>query len=159
MGSGKSTVGKKLAKKLKLSFVDMDEYIETYCKKTVAEIFEQEGEDKFREVENTCLKSLINEKDVVISTGGGTPCFYNNMELMNSNGVTVYLKMSVEGLVSRLIKAKNKRPLIKDMSESDLKVFVATNLENREPYYSQAQYKVKAKDLDLDELVDFIKGK
>ena len=156
MGSGKSTAGKKLAAKLNMDFVDLDDYIEANYEKSIEAIFEQEGENKFRELEYNYLKHFLEKDNLILSVGGGTPCFYDSMDLMNKNGITVYMKMSVDALANRLANAKKKRPLIKDMSETDLKHFINSNLEKREPFYLQAQYKVKAKDLNVDELAGFL---
>jgi|ERR1051326_9169529 shikimate kinase len=140
MGSGKSTIGKELAEKLKMDFIDFDTYIETKEKKSVSEIFEKEGEEKFRELEKKHLNEIIKKDNAVISLGGGTPCFNNNIETINKNGISIYLQMSVNALVKRLINAKRKRPLIKEMNEVDLKFFIATNLEKRISFYNQAKY-------------------
>jgi shikimate kinase len=157
MGSGKSTVGKKLAKLLNYDFLDHDELIEKAVGKSVYEIFNEDGEDRFREMEHNMLISLMSKDNVVISTGGGTPCHYNNMELMNENGLTIYLKMSANTLVSRLRSAKTDRPLVSGKSAEELYGFIISHLENREPFYAEAQYKVKAKDLNINELADFIR--
>ncbi len=108
-------------------------------------------------MEHNMLISLMNKDNVIISTGGGTPCHYNNMELMNQNGLTIYLKMSANTLVSRLRSAKTDRPLVSGKSPEELYGFIISHLENREPFYSEAQYKVKAKDLNINELADFIR--
>lgn len=158
MGSGKSSVGKKLAAKLGMDFIDLDDHIEEAYGKTIPAIFEEEGEDRFRELEHLYLKNLVPKDNLVISLGGGTPCFYNNIELINNNGISVYLKMSVDALAHRLINAKKKRPLIQDMSEVDLKFFIENNLSKREPFYLQAHYKVKAKDMDVEELAQFLRA-
>ena len=157
MGSGKSTAGKKLASKLGMDFNDLDEHIESETGETIEQIFDLKGEDVFREMEHNALKSFLEKDNLILSAGGGTPCFFGNMELMNQNGVTIYLKMSADSLASRLVNAKKKRPLIRDMSEFDLKKFITANLEKREPFYLQSHYKVKGKNLDVDELADFIK--
>src|SRR5688500_7831796 len=102
MGCGKSSAGKKLANKLGFEFIDLDEMIEKQYQKSVSEIFETEGENKFREYEHNCLKGLLDKENIVISLGGGTPCYYNNMELINTHGTSIYLKMSTEVLASRL---------------------------------------------------------
>ena len=156
MGSGKSTAGKKLAAKLNMGFADLDDYIEEQSGKSIEDIFEKDGESKFRELEYNYLKHFLGKDNLILSVGGGTPCFYDSMELMNSSGITVYLKMSAETLAHRLVNAKKKRPFIKDMSETDLKHFINANLEKREQSYLQAQYKVKAKDLNVDELAEFL---
>jgi shikimate kinase len=110
MGSGKSTAGKKLASELGYEFIDLDHFIETEYKQTIPEIFASKGEKEFRSMENNTLKKVLEKKkDAVVACGGGTPCYFNNMELMNNNGITIYLKMSVDALVSRLLQAKEKR--------------------------------------------------
>lgn len=156
MGSGKSTAGKKLAAKLGFEFIDLDKFIETECGQTISEIFAEKGENEFRALEHNALKKLINKNNIVVACGGGTPCYYGNMELMNNNGITIYLKMSAEALASRLIKAKDRRPLIEGKTEDELKNFINEHLEKREDIYHQAQYIVKGKNLDVDELVDFV---
>src|ERR1051325_4222519 len=98
MGSGKSTIGKLLASKLHLNFTDFDDYIETWEKKTVADIFENEGEDKFRQLEHIYLKEIILKDNTVISLGGGTPCFNNNIEIINKNGISVFIEMDAAAL-------------------------------------------------------------
>jgi shikimate kinase len=157
MGSGKSTAGKKLASKLGMDFLDLDEYIEKEYGSSITEIFESEGEEKFRELEHLYLQRVVLMDNIIISVGGGTPCYYNNIEIINNNGLSVYFKMSVDTLVNRLVNAKKQRPLIKGMAESDLKNFIEANLGNREYFYAQAHYKVKAKSLDIDELAEFLR--
>ena len=157
MGSGKSTAGEKLAAKLNYDFIDLDKFIESEYKQTIPEIFATKGEKEFRAMEHNALKKLIEKNNLVIACGGGTPCYYENIELMNNNGVTVYIKMSADMLVSRLINAKVKRPLIENKTEKELHAFVNRQLEKREDIYHQAQYTVKGKDLDINELAKFVK--
>jgi shikimate kinase len=157
MGSGKSTVGEKLAAKLKYDFIDMDKFIETECGTTIPEIFADKGEAAFRAIENNALKKLIEKENVVIACGGGTPCYYDNVELMNKNGLTVYIKMSVDTLISRLSTGKDKRPLIANKSDKELKEFITRQLEKREDFYHKAQFTVKGKDLKVEELASFVK--
>ena len=157
MGSGKSTIGEKLAAKLFYDFIDLDKFIESEYKQTIPEIFASKGEKEFRAMEHNALKKLIEKDNIVIACGGGTPCYYENMELMNKNGVTVYIKMSVDSLVSRLLNAKVKRPLIENKSEKELRAFVFRQLEKREDTYHLAQYTVKGKDLKVEELAQFVK--
>ncbi len=159
MGSGKSTAGKKLSTKLGYEFIDLDKFIEEEYQQTIPEIFSTKGEKEFRAMEHNALKKLIDKDNLVVACGGGTPCYYNNMELMNNHGNTVYLKMSADSLVHRLMDAKDKRPLVANKSEAELRVFVNRQLEKREDFYHQAQYTVKGKDLDIDELVQFVKDK
>lgn len=156
MGSGKSTVGKFLAQKLSSDFIDFDDYIEKKQGKTISEIFQTEGEKKFRELENESLKKLLVKKNTVISLGGGTPCFHNNMELINQNGTSVYIEMSVDALAKRLIKARKKRPLIEGMNEMDLRFFIAANLEKRLPFYLQAHHRIKSENQTAEQLAEKI---
>ncbi len=159
MGSGKSSVGKLLAQKLHLDFIDFDSYIEKEEGKTVAEIFDADGEDKFREMEHKYLKKLLSKDHVVISLGGGTPCFHNNIELINKSGTSVYLKMGVETLVKRLFKAMKKRPLIRGLNETELKYFIEANLEKRRAIYEKAHFSINASPLSADEVAEEIKKK
>lgn len=156
MGSGKSTAGKKLASKLKINFIDLDEFIETECGQTIPELFEQKGENEFRAIENNALKKLIAKDNIVVACGGGTPCYYGNIELMNNNGITIYLKMSAESLASRLLHSKTKRPLLENKTENELRTFITEHLEKREDFYHQANYIVKGKDLNVEELIEFV---
>lgn len=157
MGAGKSTVGKQLAAKLKFDFVDLDKMIEETYQQTITEIFATKGEAEFRSMEHYMLKNLITKNRLIISCGGGTPCYYENMELMNRNGITIYLKMSTDTLISRLLPSKQQRPLIANKSEEELRTFVSTQLEKREDIYHRAHYVVKGKDLNVTELASFIK--
>lgn len=157
MGSGKSTVGEKLAAKLKYDFIDLDKLIESDYKQSIPEIFATKGEKEFRAMEHNTLKRVIEKNNIVVACGGGTPCYYNNMELMSNNGVTVYIKMSVDALVDRLTNAKEKRPLIENKTPAELRSFIKRQLEKREDIYHKAQYTVKGKDLNVDELALFVK--
>lgn len=138
MGAGKTTVGKDLAQRGGLSFVDLDHAIEARYHKTVREIFQEKGEEGFREIERKMLAEVSTFEDVVISTGGGAPCFYGNMEFMNSVGTTVYLKVSVDELVARLEPCKHTRPVLQGRSGEDLKTFNRENIEKREAHYLKA---------------------
>jgi len=157
MGSGKSSTGKVLAEQLGFGFIDLDKLIEKEYQMTIPQIFSTKGEKEFRAMEHNTLKKVVDKDNVVVACGGGTPCYYGNMELMNNNGNTVYIKMSAESLVKRLLAAKEKRPLIENKTEPELKAFVNRQLEKREDTYHQAQYIVKGKDLNIHELADFIK--
>ena len=157
MGSGKSSTGKILASQLGCDFIDLDLFIEKEYQLTIPQIFAQKGEKEFRSMEHNALKKVIEKKNVVIACGGGTPCYFNNMELMNNNGNTVYIKMSADALVKRLLTAKDKRPLIENKTEQELKTFVNRQLEKREDMYHQAQYIVKGKDLNVEEFAAFVR--
>jgi len=140
MGTGKTTVGKLLAKKLCRSFIDVDEFIENRYRKTIAAIFEEKGEAGFREIERRALQEISSFENVVVSTGGGLPCFFDNMDLLNQTGITVYLRASVDELFDRLVIDMQKRPLIKGKSKDELRDFIETNLEKREIFYNQARF-------------------
>lgn len=138
MGAGKTTVGKILSERLGLSFIDLDHYIEgRYCK-TVGQLFAERGEDVFRDIERKMLREVSMFEDVLISTGGGAPCFFDNMDFMNEVGTTVYLKVSVEELAKRLELCKVTRPVLRGRSGEELKAFIRENLTKREPYYGKA---------------------
>ena len=143
MGAGKTTIGKLLAKKLDWSFVDVDGFIENRYHRTIASIFEEKGESGFREIERRALLEISGFEHTVVSTGGGLPCFFDNMEVMNQTGATIYLKASVGELTERINLNKQKRPLLKDKSLEELRVFVETNLQKREIFYNQANYIVE----------------
>jgi shikimate kinase len=140
MGSGKTTVGKQLAIKMNLQFIDMDLFIENRYRKSISAIFEEKGEAGFREIERKALHEITDFENVVISTGGGLPCFFDNMDVMNQAGKTIYLKVSVEELMKRLKKGKQKRPLMKDKKPEEIKNFIAVNLAKREEFYDKAAF-------------------
>jgi len=156
MGSGKSTVGKRLAEKLTFGFIDFDMRLEKESGKTIAEIFDSEGEEKFRLMEHEQLKKLLDEDNVVIALGGGTPCFYNNIERINKNGISIYMEVPVDVLVKRLSKAAHKRPLIRGMNEAELRSFIAENLERRERIYRSAHHIIKIEKQTIEEIADEI---
>jgi shikimate kinase len=154
MASGKSTVGKKLAKKLNLPFVDLDDYIEEKYNTTIRLLIYDKGMDKFREIEKESLETLINKyENIVISTGGGTPCFFDNINLMNNSGVTIYLEVDIHTLVDRLMYAKQDRPLIWGKSREDLTVYAEDLLDKRQNDYQKAKHIINGKDLKIDTLV------
>jgi len=139
MGSGKTTVGRIVAKRLGYSFVDLDAKIEEKYFKSVSSIFSEMGEDQFRIIEKKCLHEVSEFEQTIISTGGGTPCFFDNMNYMNSLGNTIYLKFTSEELAQRLeLSAINKRPLIQNLKAHELVQFINEGLKIREPYYSKA---------------------
>lgn len=138
MGSGKTTVGQMLAKHYGYSFIDLDTYIENRMMKKINNIFSEMGEGKFREIEQRMLQEVSEMENIVVSTGGGAACFFNNMELMNESGVCIYLRLTVDNLAQRLYKARASRPLIKDKTIEELPVFVAEMLAQREPFYNKA---------------------
>jgi shikimate kinase len=138
MGAGKTTVGKELSRQMNLSFIDLDHYIEARYHKTIRQIFEEKGEAVFREIECKLLHETAMIENVVISTGGGVPCFFDNMSYMNQTGTTVYLKISSDELAKRLGLVKHTRPVLKGLSGEELKRFITDSLEKRDPWYRQA---------------------
>ena len=156
MGCGKSTLGKRLAKHLNLQFVDMDHYIEMRNHKTVPQIFAEEGEVEFRKKERKALEELSEFSNIVIATGGGAPCFFDNIDLMNNTGTTIYMNINPAILADRLIHSKTERPLIKGKSQEELTVFIDEMLTKRRPFYSQAKYEITEPDIDLDVIQRFV---
>jgi shikimate kinase len=156
MGSGKSTVGKKLARNLNLDFFDLDTLIEAKAGKSIPEIFHNSGEDAFRKIERECLSEILSADNYVLSTGGGTPCFFDNMQKMNEKGITIYLKMEPGMLAHRLRHSKSERPLLAGKKAEVLIDFVFQNLEEREKFYLQANHIVNAKSLRLEKLLNRI---
>jgi shikimate kinase len=142
MGSGKTTVGRPLAKALGLRFVDMDTQIVDRQRKTVAELFDALGEAGFRQLERETLAELGAQDDVVVATGGGAPCFFDNTTAMNRAGITVYLKVSPEGLAARLRRGRDKRPLLRGKSDAELLAYIRESLAARESFYAQARITV-----------------
>ena len=139
MGSGKTSIGKKLAARLGYGFIDTDKEIEQDYGTTIREMFEREGEAYFRERERELLEKLGgHDGNFIVSTGGGMPCRPGNIELMNSAGLTIYLKMGPEKLASRLKGGRDKRPMLKGLNDDELVDFIAQNLEQREPFYGRA---------------------
>lgn len=139
MGSGKSFTGQQLATALDLPFVDLDERIEQAEKRSIGQIFESEGESYFRNLEAQLLRATAALGPAVISCGGGTPCFHQNMDWINAHGLSIYLKASVQLLAKRLKKGQEHRPLIRDFNTTELEGFIAERLEQREFYYKQAE--------------------
>ncbi len=140
MGSGKTTVGIELAKRVGFAFYDLDWYIESRMRKTVKQLFDERGEEGFRTIEHNMLHEVAEFENVVVSCGGGTPCFYDNMDYLNNQGKTVYLKAEPKVLLRHLKMGKSIRPLILDKSEQEMKEFIVEQLTNRTPFYEKAQY-------------------
>lgn len=138
MGAGKTTLGKALADLTGLSFLDLDLFIEGRYRKTIRQIFDEEGEDAFREIERRALHEVAEFEDVILSTGGGTPCFFDNMTYMNSVGTTVYLQASPEALTERISLCKHSRPAVRHLDGEALATFVRDALTRRTPFYERA---------------------
>lgn len=154
MGSGKTTVGKALSKDTGMMFYDLDWYIESRMRKSVSQIFAERGEEGFRKIEYNMLHEVAEFENVIISCGGGTPCFFDNMDYLNQQGDVVYLKANPDTLHKHLLMAKVERPLLKGKSTEELIAYITEHLKEREPFYSKARYT-----LDVNVLDDYDKIK
>ena len=148
MGAGKTTLGKAFARKMNVPFVDLDWYIEERFHKTVGELFTERGETGFRELERNMLHEVAEPETVETSPGGGAPCFFDNMEFMNRVGKTVFLDVHPDVLFRRLRIAKQQRPILQGKEDDELKAFIIRALEQRAPFYTQAQYIFNADELE-----------
>lgn len=135
MGCGKTYVGKRLAKQMGMSFIDLDKYLEIKENRTIKTIFEEEGEDYFRQKEKACLREMAQFENTIIATGGGAPCFFDNGEWMKGDGITVYLQTPIEVIIKNLERQIDKRPLLKGLNEKELKIFIEKKLAEREVFY------------------------
>ena len=156
MGSGKSVSGRKLATSLGLSFADLDTLIEQNYKMTIPGIFSQFDETVFRKLETKVLTDFIKNDNFVLSCGGGTPCFNNNMELIKKNGISVYIKLSPKSLADRLIKSKTKRPLIQNIEPEQLVSKIEEMLYYRENFYSQSNITIEGLNLKVGDIIEQI---
>lgn len=157
MGSGKSFWKHRLSTKLKTGGYDLDNIIESVEEKSIAELFEEEGEVSFRKTEAKLLRWFGEKKSFVLATGGGTPCFYQNMEWMNQQGITIWLDEPVDVIVERLLPEKDQRPLLKNLSSDELYSFIQNKLNERIPFYSQAKNKLSGTEINLKNLIANIK--
>lgn len=148
MGAGKTTVGKALAADLGVIFYDLDWFITTRYRRSVPEIFAERGEEGFRELEHRMLHEAAEFENIVLSCGGGTPCFFDNMKYMNSLAETIYLKATPDVLAMHLRMGKGKRPLLEGKSPEDLEAYIQEMLLKREPYYTQAKHTLDVSLLD-----------
>lgn len=154
MGCGKSTVAQNLSKVLNLKMIDLDEYIVEKESISIPEIFKVKGEIYFRKLETRTLEEIFkSQKNYVLSVGGGTPCYGNNIDLIIKNGISFYLKASIQTLNERLLKEKKSRPLIKNILDQDLLEFIAKHLFERNPYYEKTSYTVNIDNKNVDEIV------
>ncbi len=157
MGAGKTTLGKKIARKLGYRFYDIDKAFEHKYKTSVDLFFHKYGEEIFRQMEYELLVSTFEFNDTVVSTGGGTPCFYNSMELINKNGISLYIKLTPEALLHRLTHAKKRRPLVAKKSNEELRQFIEHKLAERELYYNKALYVVNGLSASVSGIVEMLK--
>jgi shikimate kinase len=153
-GAGKSTIAKKIASHFNFSVLDTDKMLEEKYKISVYDIFEKYGENVFRQLEYKTLTEALQQEHVVIATGGGAPCFFDSMKIINEAAFSVYIEMSIKSLVQRLLHAKVTRPLTKDKTEEELFVFIAAQMAERASIYKQAHLTVKGENLDLEELLE-----
>jgi shikimate kinase len=158
MGSGKSTIGKILAKKLKFGFIDLDDYIESSENSSIPAIFKEKGEVYFRKKEFEYLKDILKDKDdFILSTGGGTPCYGENMNaILEATSNVFYLSVTINGLIERLILEKDERPIIANISNEELPEFIGKHLFERTYFYSKAQHTLFCDNKDVNVLVDEI---
>ena len=148
MGSGKTTVGKALSKATGMMFYDLDWYIESRMRKTVSQIFAERGEEGFRQIEYNMLHEVAEFENVIISCGGGTPCFFDNMDYLNEQGDVVYLKATPETLYKHLLMAKVERPLLKGKTPEQLIDYITEHLKERAPFYEKARHTLDVNVLD-----------
>ena len=161
MGSGKSHIAKLLSDRLGIKLIDLDKEISKKNKMTIAEMFQKKGEIFFRRQERALLEEIVATEDsCILSLGGGTPAYYNNMELINQNSESIFLRTSVKNLTERLLKQKHKRPLIANISDQDLPEFIAKHLFERNIFYNKAKYTVntddKTPEMIVEELCDLL---
>jgi shikimate kinase len=155
MGCGKSFWGQQLSEKLQLPFFDLDKKIEEHEGKNITEIFTTEGEEYFRIQEKEALHLLSeSHESFIMACGGGTPCFYNNIDYIKKQGTVVWINCSIDCLYSRLVKEKDKRPLIKELTDEALRSFIVKKYSTRKIYYQQAQVVINSDELSLPELVN-----
>jgi len=160
MGAGKTTLGKALARRMDLSYIDTDHFIENRYRKKVSDIFACEGEDKFRDLEHRVICEIAEFENVVVSSGGGLPCFYDNMKVMNQAGLTVYLEVSVDELATRLTLSKTARPVLQGRQGTELTSFITESLRKRSVFYKQAKLSLDANLMatkgDISTLIDHL---
>ena len=157
MGSGKTTVGRKLARALDMEFGDLDDAIEKKQEAQISEIFETMGESAFRAIEREMLRETADRKGSVIATGGGTPCYSDNMEWMNEHGTTIYLQFPAAALVDRLENARGNRPLISGLSKEELLAYTSEKLEERVPFYMRSDHIVDGHNVAVDTLISLLR--
>lgn len=158
MGCGKSTLGKKMAKMLGFQFVDLDQKIEQQEQKTIAEIFQEGGEEAFRQIEHETLEQVLKqEEDMVLSLGGGTPCFMDNMKWINDSTYSIFIDLPEKTLAQRLSQGKSTRPIIAHLNDEELLAFIEKHLGDRRPFYERSHRFFNPLREDLDQLVEEIR--
>ena len=160
MGSGKSHISKILSDKINFKLIDLDKEISRRLKLTIPEIFEKKGEIYFRKQEREILEEILaTQANTVLSLGGGTPAYYNNMEIINNSSKSIFLKTSIPVLSERLLKQKEKRPLIARIADSELPEFIAKHLFERNAFYSKAQFSITTDDKTPENIISEITEK
>jgi shikimate kinase len=152
MGCGKSTLGRKLATRLGYTLIDLDHQIEKIANSTIANYFSANGEEAFRKLESETLKTLDYPKNCVVATGGGTPCYFDNIDWMNANGLTIYIEMTPLALAKRLEQGIAKRPLLSNLSEEGIVHFIENKLEERNVFYKKAKYSLNGINLTPEQI-------
>ncbi len=148
MGAGKTTLGKALSNEIKLPFYDLDFYIENRRHKSIDNLFKEFGETGFRKIEHFMLHEVAEFENIILSSGGGTPCFFDNIDYMNKQGITIFLKATPEVLFTHIKMSKKIRPLLLNKTEEDIKDFIKSELKKREQFYQKAKYTVNIETLD-----------
>ena len=157
MGSGKTYWGHRLAEKLRLPFFDLDEQVESHEEKPITKIFAEHGEEYFRLLEKDTLHIIAeSHESFIMATGGGTPCYFNNIDFMKKNGTVVWISTPVDLLFERLLKEKEKRPLIKNLDDEQLKGFIIKKYADRKIYYEQADIMVEEEEKNIEKIVEKI---
>lgn len=157
MGSGKSHISKILSEKINFKLIDLDREISRRNKLTIPEIFEKKGEIYFRKLEREILEEILaTQENIVFSLGGGTPVYYNNMEIINNSSKSVFLRTSITTLIERISKQKEKRPLIARISDENLPEFIAKHLFERNEFYSKAQFNINTDSKEPEEIMNEI---
>lgn len=158
MGCGKTTLGRKLASRMDYPFIDLDHVLEAKVDMTIAEYFSAHGEDSFRKLESEILKQNDYPVNAIISTGGGLPCFFDNMDWINAHGRSIYIQLPAKTLAQRLSNEKNKRPLLRDKQGDELVVFIDQKLNEREIFYKQASIIADGLSLTAERAENIITG-
>lgn len=148
MGSGKTHWGQIWAEKTGLTFFDLDQKIEEAFQMTITDIFEKKGEEKFREMERFHLRKFESENNFILACGGGTPCFFDNLSWIKSEGKVIYLKARADSILEKVMQETEKRPLIKDVNQSELLFFIEKKLGEREPFYAKADFTLRVENLN-----------
>jgi shikimate kinase len=158
MGVGKSTIGKKLARRLGYRFIDLDAVFEKKYKIRIDDFFGKYDEELFRKLEHDTLTKSFSSQNTVIATGGGSPCFFDAMKKINEQGISIYLKMSPAAIASRLSLAKKPRPLVKGKTGDELHAIIEKKLEERKSFYEQAHFTIDAIRVDVKEVAELLKA-